>query len=508
MRPVVALIALLLLAPLMVVLTAPLHTPAPEWDHVRRAILPGHLLETGRLLLLTSATAIVFGTVSAWLVASARFPGHKLFRWALMLPLALPTYIGAITFAGLLGPTGSITIALRSSTGLGLDIMTPDGLALIFGLLLYPYVYLPARAAFSGGLTDVLEAARLMGAGPWRRALRVAIPLARPAIGGGALLVAMETLNDYGAVKHFGVHTLTAGIFRSWGGLYDTGSALRLSAVLLLIALLLAIGERRLGRRAGRTAQGRSYGPTRLKGWRAWACTAWCAVLLGIAFILPVGALLRNAFLNAGGMDWSELLAPVWNTLKLAGCSALLTLGVALLFAYAQRNGRAGLTRLAAIGYVVPGAVIAIGVMGLAGRLADATSWVLIGTLPLVVYAFTVRFLAMAVNPMSAGMAQQPRSLDEAARLLGASRLRTFVQVNLPLLRPSILAATAITLIEVIKELPLTLILRPFGMETLSTHVFYMSRIEQWGDAAVPALLIVAVGLVPVFLLERLMART
>jgi iron(III) transport system permease protein len=386
--------------------------------------------------------------------------------------------------------------------------MTPDGLALIFGLLLYPYVYLPSRAAFSGGMVDVVEASRLLGAGRWRRAVQVAIPLARPAIGGGALLVAMETLNDYGAVKHFGVHTLTAGIFRSWGGLYDTGSALRLSAVLLLIALVLAIGERRLAARAPRTVQGRRYGPSRLTGWRAWAATAWCTVLLGVAFALPVGALLRDAFSHAHTTAWRELGPPVWNTLKLAGSSTLLTLGVALLFAYAQRNGRVPLTRLAAVGYVVPGAVIAIGVMGLAGRLSSSTSWVVIGTLPLVVYAFTVRFLAMATNPVQAGMAQQSRSLDEAARLLGASRLRTFLHVNLPLLRPSILAAAAITLIEVIKELPLTLILRPFGMETLSTHVFYMARIEQWGDAAVPALLIVAVGLVPVFLLERWMART
>lgn len=507
MRVVVALIALLLLAPLLMVLTAPLHTPAPEWDHVRRAILPGHLMETGRLLLLTATAAIVFGTVSAWLVASARFPGHGLFRWALMLPLALPTYIGAITFAGVLGPTGSITVILRSVTGLGIDIMTRDGLALIFGLLLYPYVYLPARAAFSGGLVDVLEASRLLGAGPWRRALQVAIPLARPAIGGGALLVAMETLNDYGAVKYFGVHTLTAGIFRSWGGLYDTGSALRLSAILLLIALLLAMAERRSGRQAARTANGHRYHPTELTGWRAWACTAWCTALLAVAFALPIGALLYNAFQNAGAMAWHELAAPAWNTLKLAGWSAVITLGVALLFSYVQRNGRAALTQAASIGYVVPGAVIAIGVMGLAGRWAHATSWVLIGTLPLLVYAFTVRFLAMATNPMNAGMAQQSRSLDEAARLLGASRLRVFVQVNLPLLRPSILAATAITLIEVIKELPLTLILRPFGMETLSTHVFYLARIEQWGDAAVPALLIVAVGAVPVFLLERLMTH-
>lgn len=506
-KVVIAALALLLLAPIITVVTAPLHTPAPEWDFVKWAILPGHLVETGRLLLVTTTLAIVLGTVSAWLVASARFPGHGLFRWALMLPLALPTYIGSIAFATLFGPTGSVSNAVRAATGFGMDIVTPDGLAITFGLLLFPYVYLPVRAAFAGGMGDLLEAARLLGARPWQRAWRVAVPMARPAIAGGALLVAMEALNDYGAVSHYGVHTLTAGIFRSWGGLYDTGSALRLAAILVLLVGLITLVEKRIGQRARRTATHTAFTPTRLRGWRAWAATAWCALLLGVAFVLPVGSLLRDAIRTAGHVPWAEFAPPLGNTLRLAGFSAALTLLVALVFAYGQRNGGAPMARLASMGYVVPGAVIAIGTMALAGRYTAVTGWVLIGTMPLIAYAFAVRFLAMAHNPLQAGLAQQPRAYDEAAHLLGASPLRTFLRIHLPLLRPSLLAATAITLIEVIKELPLTLILRPFGMETLSTHVFYQARIEQWADAAVPALLIVAVGLVPVFLLERLMGR-
>jgi iron(III) transport system permease protein len=499
-------LALVLLAPILTVLTAPLHAPAPEWDFVKRAILPRHLVETGRLLVLSVGLAALFGTVSAWLVSSARFPGQRLFRWALMLPLALPTYIGSITFAALLGPTGSLSNALRS-TGIDIDILTPAGLAVTFALLLYPYVYLPARAAFAGGMGDVLEAARLLGAGPIQRAWRVAIPMARPAIAAGSLLVAMEALNDYGAVSHYGVHTLTVGIFRSWGGLYDTGSALRIAAILVVMVAVIAGVEARIGRHARRTSSHTAFTPTVLRGWRAWAATTWCAVLLGVAFVLPVGALVHDAMRTAGMAAWQQLSAPLGNTVLLAVLSAALTLVIALVFAYGQRRGSAPLARLASMGYVVPGAVIAIGTMALAGWATTRTGWPLIGTWPLIVYAFAVRFLAMAYNPLLAGLAQQPRAYDEAARMLGASPLRAFLRIHLPLLRPSLIAAAAITLIEVIKELPLTLILRPFGLETLSTHIFYQSRIEQWDQAAVPALLIVAVGFIPVYLLERALER-
>lgn len=501
------LLVLLMVAPLLMVVLAPLYAEAPEWEYVRTVILPSHLHETARLLILAAGLAMLLGTVSAWLIASSRFPGHGFFRWALMLPLAIPTYIGAITFASLLGPTGSLTIPFRALTGIGIDILTPDGLALCFGLLLYPYVYLPARAAFGSGMGDMLAAARMLGASPWRRAWRVAIPLARPAIVGGGLLVAMETLNDYGAVQHYGVHTLTAGIFRTWGGLYDTGSALRLSGILLFLVLLIALAEQHLDRKARRTATGQPLAAPRLRGWKAWGAATWCSLLVGFAFVLPVTDLLIDAYRQWGRSAWQDLGAPIWNTLRIALASTVLTLTVAVLLAYAQRSGSIRAARYAALGYAVPGAVIAIGVMGLAGRLADASGWILIGSLSLVIYAFSVRFLAMAANPVNAGMAQQARALDEAAKLLGASPARTFLRINLPLLRPALLAAAAITLIEVIKELPLTLILRPFDMDTLSTRVYYMARIEEWPMAAPPALLIVACGSIPVLLLERWMER-
>jgi len=503
----IALLALLLLAPLLVVVFAPLHVPAPEWDYVSGTILPSHLAETARLIVIAGVLAVIFGTSAAWLVSACDFPGRRFLRWALVLPLALPTYIGAITFAALFGPTGAWSIPIHEAIGLRIDILNGDGLALVFALLLFPYVYLPARAAFGSGMSDLLEASKLLGAGATRRAWRVAFPLARPAISGGVLLVAMEALNDYGAVRYYGVHTLTAGIFRSWGGLYDVGSALRLSGVLLLLVLLITGAQRLVRGARHHTTGSRPLTPVRLNGWRAWAAFGWCGLLFGIAFALPLGALIVDAVRTWGTSAWTELFEPLFNTLHIGTWAALMTLLLATLFAFAQRNGQGRITRLASFGYVVPGAVIAIGVMGLASPLPTYTGLVLIGTLPLVVYAFSVRFLALASQPLQAGLQHQPLALDEAARLLGASPWRTFRKVNLPLLRPSLLAAASIVLIEVVKELPLTLILRPFNFETLSTRVFYMARIEQWREAAPPALLIVCCGLVPVVLLERLMDR-
>lgn len=498
-------LALVILAPLMVVATAPLHTPATEWAYVSAEMLPTYLWETAVLVCRTVMLALVLGVSTAWIVAANDFPGRDLFRWALMLPLALPTYISAITFATLWGPTGTLSLPLGGALGLSIDLLTPSGLAYVLALVLFPYVYLPARAAFSAGMSDQLDAARMLGGGALRRAFRVAFPLALPAIAGGGMLVAMEVLNDYGAVKHYGVRTLTAGIFRSWGGLYDTGSALRIGGILLLVVLTLMIIGRILDKGARRAVSGKRLRPVRLTGWRAFGASIYCALVLFAAFGMPVLALLVDAFRERTLQAAASFLPAVGNTLLIGVLAALLTLLLAVVLSYGQRRSRSRFGQVAGIGYVVPGAVIAIGVMQLAGWLTDLTGVILIGTIALMVYAFAVRFLALATQPLRAGLDQQPVSLDEAARILGASPLRTFLHVNLPLLKPSLLAAALLVLMEVVKELPLTLILRPFDTDTLSTKVFEMARIEQWSDAAVPALLIVCCGLVPVVLLDRLL---
>ncbi len=498
-------LALLVLAPLLVVITAPLHAHSTEWSFVLRELLPSHMRETGLLLLISVVLAVVFGTGAAWLVSAFRFPGRDLFRWALVLPLALPTYISAITFASLLGPTGSIRLALD----LPFDIVNLPGLALVFALVLFPYVYLPARAAFSMSMAPHLDAARMLGGGAIRRFFRVAAPLARPAIAGGAFLVAMETLNDYGAVKYYGMHTLTAGIFRAWGGLYDVGSALRLSGLLLVLVLFLVWSEGRLRKRALHSSANHATERIALVGWKRIMASAGCGVLLFAGFVLPVGAIVMDAVRTADRAHLAIVLPALGNTLLIGSIAAMLTLGIAVVLAYSERHerSRSRLVNWAGLGYAVPGSVIALGVMALAGWIGERTGIVLIGGISLLVYAFSVRFLALAGQPLRAGLAQQQLSLDESARLLGASPLRTFFSVNMPLLRPALMAAALLVLMEVVKELPLTMILRPFDFNTLSTRVFELARIEQWADAALPALMIVLCGLVPVLLLDRMMER-
>lgn len=507
----ISILGILLAAPLLVVITSPLHRPAPEWEHVMGTMLPALLLETLALLGGVLLLGLVIAVPSAWLLASYRFPLHGIFRWALVLPLAVPTYISAYAYAGLLGPTGSIT---RWSVDLGgprPDIVSLPGLCLVLALVLFPYIYLPTRAAFSQGMGMQLEAARLLGSGAWRRFTRIALPLARPAIAGGALLLCMETLNDFGAVKYFGVRTLTTGIFRSWGGLYDVGSALRLSIVLLtLIASLLWI-ERRTRRSARQSTDQRARVPVLLHGIRAWAATGWCLFMVLLSFGLPLGRIIADVLATWERPVWEEVLAAFGNTLRVALLAAACTLVIAVLFTYRERYGKRSdiAIRIANLGYAIPGAVIAVAVMAVASAI-DRQHWMgfaLIGSIGLLTYAFTVRFLAVGTQPLYGSLRQQSAELDQAARLLGASPWRSFIHVNLPLLRPALLAAALLVAIDVMKELPLTLVLRPFNFQTLSTSAYELAAIEQLREASWPAMLIVLCGTVPVLLLEKLATR-
>ncbi len=507
----ISLLALILAAPLFVVLTAPFHSNAPEWAYVSTSILPSHLWETIRLSSGVLVIALLIAVPSAWLVANHEFPGRWIFNWALVLPLSLPTYISAFAYADMLGPTGRLSIRVHALTGLRIDIINITGLSFVLAFVLFPYIYLPARAAFSKGMASQLEAARTLGADGLRRFWRIALPLARPAIAGGSLLLLMETLNDYGAVKYFGIRTLTTGIFRSWGGLYDTGSALRLSMVLLgLIALLVWIeGWQRKG--VQQTTDQIPATRVRLKGGNAFLAVFWCLLVLLFGLGLPLGKILRDVIGEWSDVRWNETLPAFATTIYIATLAAVMTLSVAILFAFRSRHRqRSDLTlRIAGLGYAIPGAVIAIGVMAMAGWIDQQTAagYAMIGTIGLLTYAFTVRFLAVGTQPLYGNLRQQSSTLDEAARLLGASRWRTFTRINLPLLKPALGAAALLVAIDVIKELPLTLILRPFNVHTLSTQAYALASIEQLREASWPALLIVLCGLLPVLLLENLLAR-
>lgn len=508
---VVGALAFVLALPLLVVLSSPLHTAAKDWGHVATNILPSYAWETVLLLFGVLVLGLLIAVPTAWFVSCFAFPGRRFFRWALVMPLALPTYISAYAYAGLLGPTGTLTNALDTSFGLRPDIVGLPGLCFVLAFVLSPYIHLPARAAFAQGMRRPLDAARVLGASPWRRFRSVALPLARPAIAGGALLMAMETLNDYGAVKYYGVRTLTTGIFRSWGGLYDLGSALRLCMVLLgMIALLMWI-ERQAQRNIPRATDQVPIRPVRLRTAQAWSITLWCSLIVLFGAGLPMYKILGDVFADIGVREWSASLPAFGNTLFVAFLSAICTLVVGILFTFRDRyypRSRSA-TRIAGLGYAIPGAVIAISVMALAGAVdrQDLFEAALIGSVGILIYAFTVRFLAVAMQPLAGNLQQQPRSYDEAARLSGATPWQAFRRVNLPILRPALLSAALLVSIDVIKELPLTLILRPFNFETLSTRTYGLASIEQLQQASWPALLIVICGSVPVLLLERFLAR-
>jgi iron(III) transport system permease protein len=496
-----------LLAPLAVVVSSPLHTPAPHWAHVALEMLPLLLGETLLLLVGVVMLALCIAAPTAWLVSQYQFPGSRFFRWALVLPLAMPTYLNAYVFASLWGPTGLLSTQLEGVLGIRPNVVNMPGLCLVLALVLFPYIYLPARAVFGQGMSAELEAGRLLGAGTKRSFLSVALPLAWPALAGGALLVAMETLNDFGAVKYYGIHTLTTGIFRSWGGLYDLGSALRLSALLLGLMAIMRWLEQRTQQGRNRTTDQVPVTRKALTGKHSGLAVLWCTTLLMFSIGLPLGKILADV-VQLGAQAWPRgTFTALANTMGVALLAAACILAVAVLFAFRERYGGVarGFQRLVGLGYAVPGAVIALGVMALAGYL-DRRSVLplpLIGSIGLLVYAFSVRFVAVGLQPLHAGLRPQSKAMDESARMLGASPWRAFRRVNLPLLQPALVAASVLVVLEVMKELPLTLILRPFGFQTLSTRVYEFASIEQLREASVPALLIILCGVIPVLVLER-----
>lgn len=505
-------LALFLAGPLVVVVLSPLHVEAPAWHHVLVNLLPHQLGGTLLLLAIALITALAIAVPCAWLVSVHHFPFRRFFGWALVLPLALPTYIAAYTWAALFGPTGSISLWCAEHLGFAPDILNIWGLGIVLGLVLYPYIYLPARAMFARGMSAQLEAARMLGSTGTMLFRRIAIPLARPAIAAGSLLVGMEVLNDFGAVKHYGVQTLTTGIFRARGGLQDGGSALRLGILLIVLVAVLLWSERRSRRNISTVTDQVSTQRRALSGVGRWSAFAACALVLGIAAGLPFGKIIGDVVATWAQRDHEALFAAFGHTALLAAAAAFTTLLCAVLFTFRERHGNRSnlIVRAANLGYAIPGAVIALGALVIAGAV-DNSGWggpVLIGSVALLLYAYTARFLAVGTQPLFSAVRAQPSALDDAARALGASRWSTFLRINLPLLRPAMLAASLLVAVDVIKELPLTLILRPFNFETLSTSTYRFAAIEQLRDASVPALLIVLCAVLPLLFLERLLDRT
>lgn len=497
-------------------------------------VLPAYIANTALLMLLAGGIAAVTGTGCAWAIAATRFPGRSVLGWALVLPLALPAYLAAYLYADLLDFAGPVQSALRSATGWGAgdywfpDIRSLGGGALVLGFVLYPYVYLLARTAFAAQSQSQFRAARSLGAGPSRAFWRVALPAARPAIAGGLALVLMEVLADFGVAEYFAIPTFSTGIFRSWLAMGDKPAALKLAAVMLLFVIALVAWEAhtRRGRSDSRDglavrAQDGPMVALTPRG-KALAFTA-CLLPVLIGFVLPAGYLLGMAMSDTARAAAGDLATYLGGSLKLGLAAAILCLVTALLLAFARARSASRLTagaiRLATLGYALPGALLAVGLLAPLGafdvaltRFArDSLGWtgglLLTGTSVILVYALSVRFLTVAYNSVSGGLSRIPPGLDAAARSLGAGPSRVLARIYAPLLAPSLAGAAALVFIDTLRELPATLILRPFNLETLATRTYRLAGDERLVEAAIPALILLAAGLLPVLVLNRLSRR-
>lgn len=518
-------IAAVLAVPLVAVLSS-LATPRPElWAHLWRTQLPELILNTVVLLIGVGAGTLGVGTALAWLVVGYRFPGRALFEWALILPLAMPAYVIGFTFLGLFDFTGPVQTSLRSWLGPGAwlpDLRSAGGITLVMTLVFYPYVYLLARAAFREQGAATLETARSLGRSRGRAFVEVILPMARPSLVAGVSLAMMEALADFGTVATFGYRTLTEAIYRVWLGMFDRAAATQLASLLLLFAGTLIVLERALRGRARFTqSQRRGPGvvPVRLRGGWAVGAGAACTLVLGAAFVLPLAQLLRWALEVLGQTGFTRVATLVANTLLLAALAAAVTCALALVLVYARRLHPSVPVRLsgrfATMGYALPGSVIAVGVLAplawvdhtLLGAmervLGRPLGLLLTGSAAGLIFAYVVRFLAVGFQTADASLARIPPTLDDAARSLGASVGEALRRVHLPLMRGGLLTALILVFVETMKEMPATLLLRPFGLDTLAVGVWERTSESLWAEAAVPALAIVIAGLVPVFLVIR-----
>ncbi len=498
--------------------------------HQWRTVLPQYAVNSALLAVLVGAGVAAVGGGTAVLVTLFDFPLRRSFEWALLLPLAMPAYVLAYATTDALQFSGPVQTALRAVTGatgaLWPDVRSLWGAAFLFIFCLYPYVYLLTRAALVERGVPLMEAARLLGAGTARRIREIALPLARPAIVAGVALALMETLADYGVGSYFGLETFTTGIYKAWLVMNDADAAAQLASMLLGVVALLLWLERRARHRMRFSnssvvaVASNEARPMRLQGARAAVAVAACAAPVLLGFVLPVLALLR---LLLQEMDSAQAVFPLARfaqaaaiSLKLASVAALLAALLAAALAFAQRTQPSRplnwAVRTVSLGYAVPGAVVAVGVLiplaWLQQRFPQAgASAIVTGTLFGVLYAYQVRFSSVALQSLEAGYARVPASVDETARMLGVSRWRLLVQLHAPLLRRATLAALLLVFVDVMKELPATLVLRPFNSDTLAVIAYQLARDERLGEAALPSLAIVLVGLVPVLLLSRAMRR-
>ena len=522
-----------LLLPVIVVAASVFLSSGDIWQHLYDTVLAEYVANSLLLALGVGCLALPLGVIPAWLVTLYRFPCSRQLEWALLLPLAMPAYIIAYTYTGMLDVAGPLQSWLRAAFVWQYgdywfpDIRSLPGAVLMLSLVLYPYIYLLARAALLEQSASVVEVARTLGVKPAGAFFKVLLPLARPAIIVGLSLVLMETLADYGTVQYFGVATFTTGIFKTWFGLGSSIAAAQLSALLMLFVLFLIILEqysRRQSRYHDTSTRYNRLEQKHLRGLRGLPALAVCALPVLFGFVIPSGQLLVWGMQTWRTSMDSGFFAIVMNSIELALITAVLAALLALAVSYARRQQPGIMTnsfnRLLGMGYAVPGAVIAVGVLipftwldrhlgHWFGLLSDTDPGLLLsGTIAILVFAYLVRFLALSLNTVDAGLAKIKPSMDEAGKSLGLSGFRLLRRVHIPILRGTLLTAVLLVFVDVLKELPATLILRPFNFNTLAVRTYELANEERLADAAFPALAIVLAGIIPVIILSRAISQS
>jgi iron(III) transport system permease protein len=525
-------VAIVCILPMLAVALAALTGGTDTVAHLMQTVLPRYAGTTLVLVLLVSIGTFSIGVGAAWLVTMTRFPGVRVLEIALILPLAFPAYVLAYAYTHVLDHPGIVQSTLRTVTGWGPreywfpEIRSVGGAAVMLVLVLYPYVYLLARAAFLQQSGSTFLAARALGSSAWQAFLKVSLPMARPAIAGGVLLAVMETIADFGTVAYFGVQTFATGIYTSWFSMADRAAAAQLALGLLAFALLLAMLERCQrgnARYYDPAKRQQAMAPAQLRGTRAVLAFALCATPVVFGCLLPVAVLLKMGIGSEQDLLSSRYLGFITNSITLAGVAAVLTVCAAVSVGFFQRlrpgTGSSAAAYAARLGYAVPGGVIAVGLLVPFAAFDNAldawmratfdvsTGLLVTGSIWLLVAAYMVRFLAAALGAYEGGQSTVHANMDAAARSLGQTPFGTLRRVHLPILTPSLLTALLIVFVDVMKELPATLIMRPFNYDTLAVQAYRLASDERLNGAAVPSLVIVAVGLLPVVLICRQVGR-
>ncbi|NMO96003.1 ABC transporter permease [Paenibacillus lemnae] len=521
--------AAVILLPILFVFLSIFETPSEHWAHIKEYLVKDYVIETLTLTFITAITTTLLGVSLAWFVTVFDFPGRKILRWALVLPLAVPPYIGAYTYSTMFSYTGVVQVTLRNwgfhPSQDWISLTSMRGAVVVFTLFLYPYVYLVTRSFLERQSASYIENARLLGRNGMSIFFWVAMPICRPAIVGGLSLVVFEVLSDYGVTQYFGLQTVTTAIFKTWFGMYDVNSAMRLAAWLMVILAGFFLIERVLRRHrkySASTSKSKPLQPIKLGSVKGTAVLLFGMVVLAAAFAVPILQLIVWATWTYQDVWNDQFMFFIGRTLYTAAVSTVIIMLLSLIVGSATRSrswGSALLSRTVIAGYSIPGAIIAIGVLGVFLSLdqvygevyrllgGKGTPVVLSLTAAMLIFGYVIRFMATGYNAVEVGFEKTGTRYSEASRLLGRSRLYTFWRVDLPLIKGAVLSGCILTFVEICKELPLALLLRPFDFETLSTRTYQYANNEQIHEAAIPSLLIIGISFISVYVLHYLDKR-